>query len=117
MGDVWENSTLKAQLQQVATLVPIERVLVGKTSEARTHDTGPYERENTMDVRKIMAIPARSAARLALLPSARGGKEATMAARMENVMMKVPEPNKRGLLRPTRSIKIVMKLEDSSERS
>ena len=59
IGAVSENSTLNAQLKHVATLVPILLERVGKTSEARTQDTGPNEREKTIEVRKIIAIPAR----------------------------------------------------------
>lgn len=46
------------QFEQVATLVPRDRVLVGKTSAARTQLTGPKLREKKMLSIKIMAIPA-----------------------------------------------------------
>ena len=82
---------------------------MGKTSEARTQLTGPKEREKTMDVRKIMAIPARWAARFGVVESA--GKEETRAARMENVQMKIEAPKRRGFFRPTRSIRSAMKLQ------
>ena len=38
--------------------VPMDRVLVGKTSEANTQDTGPNESEKKILVMKIIAIPA-----------------------------------------------------------
>lgn len=82
---------------------------VGKTSEARTQLTGPKEREKTMEVRKIIAMPARWAARLGVL-EVEGGKEETRAARMENVHMKVQAPKRRGFFRPMRSMRRVMKL-------
>lgn len=68
--------TLKAQLAQVATLVPIDLVLVGKTcvvtldpeqrkqqwprhtSEANTQLTGPKLREKNILVKNIIATPA-----------------------------------------------------------
>jgi glycerol-3-phosphate O-acyltransferase len=46
------------QLEQVATLVPIARVFVGKTSDARTQLTGPKLREKKILSIKIMATPA-----------------------------------------------------------
>lgn len=107
MGDTSEKSTLNAQLQQVATAVPRARVRVGKTSDARTQVIGPKEREKTIEVRKIIAMPARCAVRLSVVP---GGKEATIAASTENVHTKVAAPKSSGFLRPTRSRKIVMKL-------
>ena len=81
--DTWENNTLNAQFAQVATLVPIERVRVGKTysdnmhpafrlsrnwlgwehtSDANVQLTGPNEKEKNMVVMNIIAIPARCAA-------------------------------------------------------
>lgn len=57
--DTCENKMLNSQLAQVATAVPMERVLVGKTSDASTQDTGPKDSENMTEVMKIMAIPAR----------------------------------------------------------
>jgi hypothetical protein len=46
------------QFEQVATLVPIDRVLVGKTSDANTQLTGPKLKEKKMLSMKIMPIPA-----------------------------------------------------------
>lgn len=66
------------------------RVRVGKTSDARTHETGPKEREKLMEVRKIMAMPARCAARF--IVEEPGGNDATIAARIENVTTKDAAP-------------------------
>ena len=71
---------MKAQFAHVATLVPMDRVLVGKTSEASTQLTGPKLSEKNMLVRKIIAIPARCAA---WLVDSSGGKDATIAVRTE----------------------------------
>lgn len=54
---IYEGTKL-TQLAQVATLVPIARVLVGKTSDARTQLTGPKLREKMILSIKIMATPA-----------------------------------------------------------
>ena len=110
MGETSENRTLKAQLQQVATAVPIERVRVGNTSAASTQLTGPNEREKTIDVKKIIAIPARCAAKF--ISPEPGGNDATIAASTENVQTKVAAPKSKGLLRPIRSTRSVMKLKD-----
>lgn len=80
---------------------------MGKTSDASTQLTGPKERAKTMDVRKITAIPARCADRFCVSP---GGKDETMAVRMENVQTNVAEPKRRGRFLPTRSSRRVMKL-------
>ena len=77
------------------------------TSEARTQLTGPKLRENIILVRNIMAIPTLCAVRFADSP---GGKHATMALKIENVITKDPAPNARGFFRPTRSMRNVMKL-------
>ena len=63
-----------------------------------------------MEVRKIIAIPARCAARLSVCS---GGKEETMAARMENVQTNTADPNTNGFFRPIRSRSKVMKLLDT----
>lgn len=89
MGETWEKRTLNAQLEQVATLVPMARTRVGKTSEASTQDTGPNESEKLMEVRKIIAMPARCAVWFAFSP---GGNDATIAARIEKVTTKEPAP-------------------------
>ena len=98
---------MNAQFAHVATLVPMDRVLVGKTSEASTQLTGPKLTEKKILVRKIIAIPALWAERFV---DSSGGKEATMAVRMEYVTTKLPAPNMRGFFRPTVSRIKVMKL-------
>ena len=106
-GETCEKRTLNAKLAQVAALVPILRVRVGKTSEARTHETGPKEREKLMEVKKIMAIPALCADRFVV---AVGGNEATIAARTEKVTTKDAAPYSSGFFLPIRSRRRVMKL-------
>jgi len=115
----------------VATLVPIDLVLVGKTSEANTQLTGPKLKEKNILSIKIIATPAldkegelmttdsqckkashRCAATLTVpwTPSGRGGFVATIAARIAYNTTKTVAPNKSGFFRPTRSRKSVMKL-------
>jgi len=114
----------------VATLVPIDLVLVGKTSDANTQLTGPKLKEKNILSMKIIATPAldkdgelmtmnfqckeshRCAATLTVpwTPSGRGGLVATIAARIAYNTTKTVAPNKRGFFRPTRSRKSVMKL-------
>lgn len=52
------SGTKDTQLAQVATLVPMDLVLVGKTSDASTQLTGPKLKEKKILSMKIMAIPA-----------------------------------------------------------
>lgn len=98
---------MNAQFAHVATLVPMDRVRVGNTSEASTQLTGPKLSEKKILVRKIIAMPARCAARFV---DWSGGKDATMAVRIEYVTTKLPAPNMSGFLRPTVSNSRVMKL-------
>lgn len=60
-----------------------------------------------MLVMKIIAIPARCAARFV---DWSGGNDATMAVSTEYVTTKLPAPNRRGFFRPTVSRTSVMKL-------
>ena len=71
---------MNAQLAHVATLVPMDHVRVGNTSEASTQLTGPKLSEKKMLVRNIMAMPARCATKFV---DSSGGNDATMAVRME----------------------------------
>lgn len=57
-----------------------------------------------------MAMPARCAGALVVVPSVVGGKEARIAERVEKAATKNTEPKMRGFLRPTRSARRVMKL-------
>lgn len=98
----------RTQLAQVATLVPMARVFVGKTSDANTQLTGPKLREKLMLVKKIMAMPAFCAAALAVAEST--GFVAKIADKMEKVTTKLPAPKMSGFLRPTRSRTKMMKL-------
>jgi len=79
------------------------------TSDARTQLTGPKLSENTIVMRKIMAIPALCAAVFTPLGES-AGKDAVIAARMANNATSDAQPNRRGLRRPTLSMNSVMKL-------
>lgn len=78
------------------------------TSDASTQLTGPKLNEKTILSIKIIAIPALCAAKL-VTPSP-GGKEATMADRMEKRATLAAHPKRRGFFLPTVSRMSVMKL-------
>lgn len=82
-----------------------------RTSDARTQETGPKDREKKILVMNITAIPALCAATCGFgIPSTSGGKQATIAVSIEYVTVMIPAPNIKGFLRPTVSRTNVIKL-------